>query len=218
MKGIKAFVVGAVASGVLAIAFTQFDVGITWKENEVKAEEKATVVPKEVLIDEEIIFGEMKEKAIIIGLEKKITKSNGVDASVETGWGWFDKVALSKKLVYKANGSFHMGLDLTGMKKDDVKVDQKHGIVTILVPKPSLIALDLPYEKCEFIYDKGLFRRHFTKKDEQMIWKEIRKTAVAEIKEDAKSLETAKKASYHFIEELLLHIEGVEKVVFIEKG
>ena len=213
---IKAFILGIVVAGLAAFVLTKLDVHISLKKNEVQAEEKATIMPKEIKIDEEAVFGKMKEKAIIVGLEKEIVKTNGTDDSAKTGWDWFDKKALSKKLIYEAHGKFFMGLDMTGFNQNDINVDSETGTVTVYVPKPTLISLELPYEKCKFTYEKGLFRRGFTKKDEQMIWEQIRESAEEDIANDEESLEKAKEASHRFIGEMLLHIEGVKKVNFIE--
>lgn len=216
-KLIKAFAVVIILVAAATFVFIKFDIKISAKKPDVQAQEKLTIRKTDIKINKEAVFGKMTERAVIVGLEKEITKTNGVDNSGETGWKWFDDMALSKKLVYEAHGRFLMGLDMKEFGSEDISVDQETGTVTVVVPQPTLISLELPYEDCTFTYERGWFRRHFTKKDEQMIWKQIRTSAEEDIRSDEESLLKAKELSYAFIESMLIEMEGVKQVTFVEK-
>lgn len=122
-----------------------------------------------------------------------------------------------QKIILIIPGTVRVGVDLKGITKSDVKIDDSKKIIEITLPKAEISgepSLDL--EEVKLYSSVGLFREEVTIKEGFSLTKEAQKKMIEEAKEQG-LLERANKNAEQAIEDLYSLVDYKAVVHFKEK-
>ena len=145
---------------------------------------------------------EMAELGTVEYTISKIIKANDNKAFYTIG---DRKILLSCKAIVKA------GIDLKNFSEDDVIYNKEENSLTVKLPAPRILSLNLPAEYVKLEYVKvGIFRSNFTAEERNELLSQGEEDIRAELPELG-ILDDARTNARMFIESLFGNI-GVEKI------
>ena len=105
-------------------------------------------------------MAETSELGTIEATVKKIVKVNDSD--------WY-KIG-DRNILFSCTAYLKSGLDLSKLTEEDIQIDKKNNAVTLNLPAPQLLSLDLPSEETDLVYSHvTLFRSDFTVEERNAI-------------------------------------------------
>jgi hypothetical protein len=161
------------------------------------------------IIDREAIITAIRSEAQIVGLSGEVDKE--VRYHDENFFG-------QREVTMRLTGTFKLGVNIADIRSDRVFVETNgdHNVVTIVMPKPVLIALDLPYDQMRIDEDKSWLRRHFSDEQLRELYVEARGLVIGELSTDEATQRKAQELTQQAIEHLLRVIPNVDEVRFVE--
>lgn len=101
-------------------------------------------------------FGTMTEMAELGTVEYTITKI--VKANDEAAYKFGDR-----KIVFSSRATMKAGINLSDFSIQDVRIDEKTKSAIVTLPKPELLAFNMPPEETHIVYQKiGTMRSNFS--------------------------------------------------------
>jgi hypothetical protein len=163
------------------------------------------------LVDREAIINALRSEAQIVGLSGEVDKAvRYSDAN------WLG----AREVTMRLTGTFKLGVNIADIRSDRIFVSASdngdHNVVTIVMPKPVLIALDLPYDQMRIDEDKSILRRHFSDEQLRELYVEARGLVIGELSTDEATQRKAQELTQQAIEQLLRVIPNVDEVRFVE--
>jgi hypothetical protein len=157
------------------------------------------------IIDREAVITALRSEAQIVGLSGEVDKQ--VRYSDEN---WFG----AREVTMRLTGTFKIGVNIADIRSDRVFVADN--VVTIVMPKPVLIALDLPYDQMRIDEDKSWLRRGLSDEKLRELYVQARGLVIGELSTDEVTQKRAQELTQQAIEQLLRVIPNVDEVRFIE--
>jgi len=174
------------------------------KDKAIYAEVKPeTTIPKQHIVDKEVVIETLKDKFQIVGLEGQVKKE--FEFKDEKWYG-------NKNFQMELHGSFKMGFNIDDITREDITIIDNNIIINM--PDIKLISLELPYDKIKINKDIGMFRTDFTEKDRQFLYSIASDSAKKEILNDKLIHRNSVVASQEAIKQILLLIPEVNNVLF----
>jgi hypothetical protein len=204
MKHVQLIAMTALAVAIIYVVFKIETVDRQQFIRETVAE-SFTAAPKARLVDREAIITALRSEAQIVGLSGEVDKA--VRYSDENFFG-------AREVTMRLTGTFKLGVNIADIRSDRVFVDGN--TVTIVMPKPVLIALDLPYNQMRIDEDKSWLRRHLSDEQLRELYVEARGLVIGELSTDEETQKRAKELTQQAIEQLLRVIPNVDEVRFVE--
>lgn len=164
---------------------------------EQKIEEK-----QKYIITQDTILSNLKIKSKIVSLEQDLHKKETMVDTTMFG---------ERNTEIIANGSFKMGMDTKDVKI--VRFDSSNLSVTLKLPKPTLISLDIPFDKVDFDKTKGFARLSMNEEEEKKFYKSTKKIIEKELMNDKNLLEQADLYNQKVVEDLVKSL-GIKNVYF----
>ncbi len=163
---IRTFILGIIIGMLLLTAFTAYMHGLAVKDafKALFTSETAVEDHDLTLINHRIFGYKAADFAeAVLGDEEQLKKlevySREVsDVSTITQAGLFKSKAFSKYQLITYNGKAVYTVDLSGLKAEDITLDEETKVVTMKVPEPQLEPINIPSESIQFgDVEKGAF-------------------------------------------------------------
>ena len=104
-----------------------------------------------------------------------------------------------RKILFSVKAFMKAGIDLKDFSNDKVKVDESDKSVTVTLPKPSILSLNLPPEDAKVVYESvGTFRGKFSAADRTALLQQGEK-AIMDSVEELGILEEAESNARQFV-------------------
>jgi hypothetical protein len=156
----------------------------------------------EYIITEKMVLSSLKMKSQIVSLEEELHKKQTmVDSSL---FG-------ERKTRIVVDGNFKMGLNT-----EDIKVigfDSKELSVTLDLPEPVIISLEIPFDKISFSKEQGFWRASMNDEEEKDFYKTTKTIIEKELMKDKDLLKQANLCNQEVIRELIVSV-GIQHVYF----
>ena len=105
-----------------------------------------------------------------------------------------------RKILFSVKAFMKAGIDLKGFSNDKVKVDETDKSVTVTLPKPSILSLNLPPEDAKVVYESvGTFRGKFSAADRTALLQQGEKAIMGSV-EELGILEEAESNARQFVQ------------------
>jgi hypothetical protein len=169
------------------------------------SQEESQIKDSKYIISEAMIMSKLKMKSQIVSYQQDLHKK-------ETH---VDKDLLGERRTeLVVNGTYKMGLNT---KDIEVKhIDSEKGIAYIKLPKPTLLSLDLPYDKIEFDKKQGFFRLAMNEDEEKKFYKSIKNTIKKELSTDKEVLGQVHIFNKEVVRDILISNTNIQSIVFEE--
>ncbi len=163
---IRTFILGIIIGMLLLTAFTAYMHGLAVKDAfRALFTTETAVEDRDLTLINHRIFGYKAADfaEAVLGDEEQLKKlevySRDVsDVSTITQAGLFKSKAFSKYQLITYNGKAVYTVDLSGLKADDITLDEETKVVTMKVPLPQLEPINIPSEDIQFgDVEKGAF-------------------------------------------------------------
>jgi hypothetical protein len=153
-------------------------------------------------VDKQAVINALSTKAQIVGLTGKVAKTITLKS---------DKWYGDKTYKLAATGSFKLGVDTS-----DIIVTTQGNTVNVKFPQPKIISVDIPFDKAELSKDVSWTRKDISETDLQAMFGKARTGAVEDIKRDRQAFDKASDSVERTIEALIVSVDGVDKIEFVE--
>ena len=116
-----------------------------------------------------------------------------------------------RKILFSCAAIMKVGIDLKEFSPENVSINSKDKEITILLPKPKVLAFNMPPEKAKLEYEKvGALRFDFTAEDRNNLLRQGEEAIMADA-ENLGILADAEQNARMFFEALLSQV-GFEKI------
>ena len=116
-----------------------------------------------------------------------------------------------RKILFSCFATMKAGVDLDGFSAENISINSKNKEITITLPKPKVLAFNMPPEKAKLEYEKvGALRFDFTAEERNNLLRQGEEAIMADA-ENLGILSDAEKNAQMFFEALLSQV-GFEKI------
>ena len=116
-----------------------------------------------------------------------------------------------RKILFSCCATMKAGIDLDGFSAENVSINSKNKEVTILLPKPKVLAFNMPAEQAKLEYEKvGALRFDFTAEERNNLLRQGEEAIMADA-ENLGILADAERNARMFFEAMLSQV-GFEKI------
>ena len=205
---IRTFFVGIIVGMLILTTFTAYMHGLAVKDAfRALFTTETAVEDRDLTLINHRIFGYKAADfaEAVLGDEEQLKKLEVSDVSTLTQAGLFKIKAFSKYQLITYNGKAIYTVDLSGLKADDITLDEETKTVTIKVPAPVLEPINIPSENIQFgeVEKEAFAFGNIKLTPEQQAEVETQaKERMLQKLEDEKVIEDAKIAAEHSIWEI----------------
>jgi hypothetical protein len=173
------------------------------------------LVVKQEVIDKKLVIKAMFNTSELVGMETNVEKSYTYKDSWFKSNGWIADYLGKRECTVYGVPNVKMGINLGDITANDVVVNGR--TLTIFLPKPILISLNLPFDKVSFIEHPGLLRMPLSLTEKQFVYAETMKSVKSEIMSDKKYGDAAISGVKEAIRGFLEIVPNIDKVMFVSK-
>ncbi|MBA9027551.1 DUF4230 domain-containing protein [Peribacillus huizhouensis] len=156
--------------------------------------------PAPIILHEATVISALRSEARIVAPTGKVTKT--ISQQDENFWG---------HRVYKmtVNGSFVLGVDT-----QDIVVSVEGNTITVRMPQPKVVSLDLPYDEMTLTEQKSLLRKELPDDELKALYTKAEKAVRKDIAQDRDVQAKAERQMEQAVEQIIVKINGVSQVIF----
>jgi hypothetical protein len=187
----------------LFIAFNTIR-GVTQPEQPIQiVKQHKQITDEHYIISEEMIMGKLQSKAQLVSMEQSISKTyTDVD----------DSLLGERHTEMSLEGSYKMGLETKDIRINHI--DNETGVIYIELPDPTLISMEIPFNKVDIEKTSGWLRLSQDEEEQKKFYKSSVKDLENEILSNKEILKQVDLHNRNVVEDLVKMVSGVKSVVF----
>ncbi|MEY8188623.1 DUF4230 domain-containing protein [Peribacillus simplex] len=192
INGVKKHAAVAIITAGIVLTTTGF--------NSAKPSDSPPPAPKPIVLHEATVINALAAKARIVAPTGEVTKT--ISQQDENFWG-------SRDYKMTVHGEY-----ILGIASKDIDVSVSGNTITVRMPQPKVVSLNLPYDEMTVIEHKSFLRKELPEAQLKALYTRAEAEVRKDIAKDDEVQAKAEREMEQAVSGLLLKINGVKSVQF----